>query len=103
MKGKGISPSWWKKVTEKDFVSALGKLLFLILLCGLLLLLMLEKTGGGIEWIFARFPILKVVEVSPVGLYVLWLVSLWLGFMLGKRAGMKRGAARERKRLGIPF
>ena len=93
----------WKEVKEEGFVSILGKLLFLILACGLLLLFVLEKTGDGIEWIFARFPILKVVDVSPVGLYVLWLVSLWLVFKIGKQVGMKRGAARERKRLGIPL
>jgi hypothetical protein len=98
-----MSPSLWKKVKEEGFVSILGKLLFLFLACGLLLLLVLEKTGGGIEWIFARFPILKVVDVSPVGLYVIWLVSLWLVFKIGKQVGMKRGAARERKRLGIPL
>jgi hypothetical protein len=103
MKGKGISPSLWKKVKEESFVSILGKLLFLILVYGLLLLLALEKKGGGVEWIFARFPILKVVDVSPVGLYIIWLVSLWLGFKIGKQVGMKRGAAKERKRLGIPF
>lgn len=103
MKAKGTSPSLWKKMKEEGFVSILGKLLFLILVCGLLLLLILEKTGGGIEWIFARFPILNVVDVSPVGLYILWLVSLWLVFKIGKQVGMKRGAARERKRLGIPF
>jgi len=44
-----------------------------------------------------------VVDVSPVGLYVLWLVSLWLVFKIGKQVGLKRGAARERKRLGIPL
>ena len=98
-----MSPSLWKKVKEEGFVSILGKLLFLILACGLLLLLVLEKTGDGIEWIFARFPILNVVDVSPVGLYVLWLVSLWLVFKFGKQVGLKRGAARERKRLGIPL
>ena len=98
-----MSPSLWKKVKEEGFVSILGKLLFLILACGLLLLFVLEKTGGGIEWIFARFPILNVVDVSPVGLYVLWLVSLWLVFKIGKQVGLKRGAARERKRLGIPL
>jgi hypothetical protein len=103
MKGKGISPSLWKKVKEESFVSILGKILFLILVYGLLLLLVLEKKGGGIEWIFSRFPILKEVEVSPVGLYIIWLVSLWLGFRIGKHGGMKKGAARERKRLGIPL
>jgi len=103
MQGTGTSPSLWKRVKDESFVSILGKLLFLILVSGLLLLLVLERTGGGIEWIFARFPILKVVDVSPVGLYIVWLVSLWLGFKLGKQVGMKRGAARERKRLGIPL
>jgi hypothetical protein len=104
MKVKDNFPSLWKRVKEEGFVSILGKLLFLILVCGLLLLFVLEKAGGGIEWILARFPILKVVsDVSPIGLYVFWLVSLWLGFKIGKQVGMKRGAARERKRLGIPF
>lgn len=103
MKGKGIYPSLWKKVNEEGFVSILGKLLFLILVCGLLLLLFLERAGGGIEWILARFPILEVITVSPVGLYIVWLVSLWIGYKIGKRVGMKRGAATERKRLGIPF
>ncbi len=104
MKGKGIFPSLWKKDKEEGFVSILVKLLFLILVCGLIFLLIIVKAGGGIEWIFARFPILKVVsDVSPVGLYIFWLVSLWLGFKIGKQVGMKRGAARERKKLGIPF
>jgi hypothetical protein len=103
MKGTGFSPSLWKKVKEESFVSLLGKILFLILVYGLLLLLVLEKKGGGIEWIIARIPILKEVEVSPVGLYVVWLVSLWLGFRIGKQVGMKKGASRERKRLGIPL
>lgn len=103
MKEKGSSPSLWKKVNESSFASIMGKLLFLILVSGLLVLLVLEKRGGGMEWIFARFPILRDVEVSPVGLYVIWLVSLWLGFRLGKRVGMKRGADKERKNLGLPF
>jgi len=89
---------------EEGFFSILGKLLFLILLCGLLFILDLERAGRGIEWILARFPILKVVgDVSPVGLYIFWLVSLWIGFKIGKQVGMKRAAARERKKLGIPF
>ena len=108
MKEKGIFPSLWKKDKEEGFASILGKLLFLILVYGLLLLLVFERAGGGIEWIsewiLARFPILKVVrDISPVGLYVFWLVTLWLGFKIGKRAGMRGVAARERKRLGIPF
>ena len=104
MKVKGTSPSLRKKMKEEGFFSILGKLLFLILVCGLLLLFVLEKAGGGIEWILARFPILKVVgDVSPVGLYIFWLVSLWIGFKIGKQVGMKRAAARERKKLGIPF
>lgn len=104
MKVKGNSPSSWKRLKEEGFVSILGKLLFLILVCGLLFLFVLEKAGGGVEWILARFPILKVVrDVSPVGLYIFWLVSLWLAFEIGKKAGMKRGALRERNRLGIPF
>jgi hypothetical protein len=107
MKGKGISPSLWKKDKDEGFVSILGKLLFLILVSGLLLLLVLEKAGGGIdgiEWILARFPILKVVrDVSPVDLYIFWLVTLWFGYKIGKQAGKRGVAARERKRLGIPF
>jgi hypothetical protein len=104
MKGKGIFPSLWKKDKEEGFVSILGKLLFLILACGLLLLLLLEKAGGGIAWILTRFPILKVVrDVSPVDLYIFWLVTLWLGYKIGKQVGMRGVAARERKRLGIPF
>lgn len=104
MKGKGIFSSLWKKDKEEGFVSILVKLLFLILACGLLLLLLLEKAGGGIEWIFARLPILKVVrEVSPVDLYIFWLVTLWLGYKIGKQVGRRGVAARERKRLGIPF
>ena len=99
-----ISPSWWDQVKEEGFVSILGKLLFLILVYGLLLVLILEKEGGGIDWIFAQFPILEVVrDVSPVGLYIFWLLSLWTGFKFGKQVGMTRGAARERNRVGIPF
>jgi hypothetical protein len=104
MKVKGTSSSLWKKGKEEGFFSILGKLLFLILLCGLLFLLDLERAGRGIEWILARFPILKVAgDVSPVGLYIFWLVSVWIGFKIGKQVGMKRAAARERKKLGIPF
>lgn len=99
----GISPSIWKRVKEESFISILGKLLFLVLVWGLVYLLVLERTGGGIDWILIRFPILKVVDVSPVGLYIIWLVSLWLAFKIGKRVGMKKGAIRERKRLGIPL
>jgi hypothetical protein len=44
-----------------------------------------------------------VGDVTPVGLYIFWLVSLWLGFIIGKQVGMKRAASRERKKLGIPF
>ncbi len=104
MKEKSNLPSWWKRVKEEGFVSILGKLLFLILVYGLLLVLVLEKEGGGMDWIFARFPILEAVRgISPVGLYIFWLVSLWVGFRFGKHVGMKRGAERERQRLGIPF
>ena len=99
----GISPSIWKRVKDESFISILGKLLFLVLVWGLVLLLVLERTGAGIDWILNRFPILKVVDVSPVGLYIFWLFSLWLGFKIGKQLGMKRGAARERKKLGIPY
>jgi hypothetical protein len=94
----------WKKVKEEGFFSVLGKLLFLILLCGLLFILDPGRARGGMEWIFAQFPILRVAyDVTPVGLYIFWLVSLWLGFNIGKQAGMKRAASRERKKLGIPF
>ncbi|HEX9135672.1 MAG TPA: hypothetical protein VF905_01840 [Nitrospirota bacterium] len=99
----GISPSIWKRVKEESFISILGKLLSLVLVWGLVFLIVLERTGAGIDWILNRFPILKVVDVSPVGLYIIWLVSLWLAFKIGKRVGMKKGAIRERKRLGIPL
>lgn len=100
----GISKSWWNQVKDEGFVSILGKLLFLILIYGLLFVLVLEKEGGGLDWIFARFPILEVVRgVSPVGLYIFWLLSLWVGFKFGKQVSMKRGAVRERNRIGIPF
>jgi hypothetical protein len=102
MKGKRKFPSLWRK--GEGFISVVGKLLFLILLYGLAFLLILEKTGIGTEWIFDRSPILQTArEVSPVGLYSFWLVSLWLGFKIGKRTGLKRGASRERQKLGIPF
>ena len=101
---KGASKSSWKKVKEDGFFSFLGKLLFFILLCGLLFISDPERAGRGMEWILVRFPILKVVgEVTPAGLYVFWLVSLWLGFKIGKQAGLKKAASRERKKLGIPF
>ncbi|MFZ2225665.1 MAG: hypothetical protein WAV26_13365 [Candidatus Deferrimicrobium sp.] len=94
----------WKKMKEEGFFSILGKLLFLILLCGLLFILDPERARRGIKWIFSQFPTLKVVgDVTPVGLYIFWLVSLWLGFKIGKQVGMKRAASRERKKLGIPF
>lgn len=99
-----ISSSWWNNVKDEGFVSILGKLLFLLLVYGLLLVLILEKEGGGMDWIFAQFPILELVrDVSPVGLYIFWLVSLWIGFKFGKQAGMNRGAVKERNRMGIPF
>lgn len=100
----GISKSWWNQVKDEGFVSILGKLLFLILIYGLLLVLILEKEGGGLDPIFARFPILEVVRgVSPVGLYIFWLFTLWIGFKFGKQVGMTRGAVRERNRMGIPY
>lgn len=99
-----ISSSWWDHVKEEGFVSILGKLLFLILVYGLLLLLILEIEGGGINWIFVQIPILEVVrDVSHVGLYIFWLLSLWIGFKFGKHVGMTRGAVKERNRMGIPF
>lgn len=104
MTANGVSASWWNQVKAEGFASILGKLLFLILIYGLLLVLILEKEGGGIDWIFATIPILEMVrDVSPVGLYIFWLLSLWIGFKFGKHAGMTRGAARERNRMGIPF
>lgn len=99
----GISPSIWKKIKEESFISILGKLLFLVLVWCLVFLLVLERTGGGIDWILTRFPILKTVDVSPVGLYIIWLVSLWLAYKIGKHVGMRKGAVKERKRLGIPL
>lgn len=103
MKSTGKSPSLWKRKDE-GFGSVFVKLLFLILVYGLVALMFIEKTEGGTDWIFARFPILNVVrDVSPIGLYIFWLFSLWLGFKIGKQLGMKRGAARERKKLGIPY
>jgi hypothetical protein len=99
-----ISSSLWDQVKKEGFVSILGKLLFLILVYGLLLLLILEKEGGGIDWIIAQFPIIDLVRgVSPVGLYIFWLLSLWIGFKFGKQVGMARGAVKERNRIGIPF
>jgi len=105
MKRKGLLTSLWKKDREEGVVSILYKLLFLILVFGLVLLLVLEKAGGGMGWVFARFPILKKVieDASPVSLYLFWLISLWLGFKIGKHVGMKRGAVNERRKLGIAF
>jgi hypothetical protein len=94
----------WDLVKHEGFFSILGKLLFLILVYGLLLVLVLETEGRGIKWIFAQFPFLEVArDVSPVGLYIFWLVSLWLGFKFGKQVGIKKGAVIERKRIGMPF
>ena len=94
----------WDLVKLEGFFSILGKLLFLILVYGLLLVLVFETEGGGIKWIFAHFPFLEVArDVSPVGLYILWLISLWLGFKFGKQAGIKKGAVIERKRIGLTF
>ena len=104
MTAKGTSKSLWKKVKADGFFSFLGKLLFFILLCGLLFISDPERAGRGMEWIFVQFPILKAVgDITPVGLYIFWLVSLWLGFKIGKQVGLKRAASRERKKLGIPF
>lgn len=99
-----ISSSWWVQFKNEGFVSIFAKLLFLLLIYGLLLVLIFEKEGGGTNWIFAQFPILGVVrDISFVGLYIFWLVTLWIGFKFGKQAGMARGAARERNRMGVPF
>lgn len=104
MTTNSVSRSWWNQVKEEGFVSILGKLVFLILVYGLLLLTILEIEGGGIEWVFAHIPFLQVFrDVSHVGLYVFWLVSLWIGFKIGKHVGITRGAVRERNRMGIPF
>lgn len=103
MKASGNPASLWRRKDE-GFLSIFAKLLYLILVYGLVVLLILDKTGSGTGWIFARFPVLEVVrDVSPAGLYLFWLVSLWIGYMIGKHTGLKRGASRERKRLGIPF
>jgi hypothetical protein len=65
----GISSSWWDQMKEEGFVSTLGTFLFLILVYGLLLLLILEKEGDGINWISAQIPFLEVArDVSHVGL-----------------------------------
>ena len=82
----------------------LYKLLFLLLVSALLLLLVLERAGVGTEQILARFPVLKgVANVSLVEAYIFWLASVWLGFEIGNQVGVRKGAARERKKLGIPF
>lgn len=104
MTGSGFPSSWSNQVKEEGLISILGKILFLILIYGLVLVLILEKEGSGVDWIFARIPFLEVFrDVSPVGLYIFWLVSLWLGYRFGKQVGMTRGAARERNRVGIPY
>lgn len=104
MAANSITSSWWEHTKEEGLISILGKLLFLILIYGLVLLLILEKEGGGIDWIYAQVPILEVVrDVSFVGLYIFWLLSLWIAFKFGKQAGLTRGAARERNRMGVPF
>lgn len=93
-----------KTVKAEGFLPTLGKVLFLMLLCGLLLQLILVQAGIGTEWIFERFPILNAVrDVLPDVLYIFWPLSVWLGFKIGKHAGMKKGALREREKLGIPF
>jgi hypothetical protein len=100
----GIAQSWWDQVKGEGFVSIFAKILFMILVYGLLFILILEKEGGGIDWIIAQFPIIDLVRgVSPVGLYIFWLLSLWIGFKFGKQVGMARGAVKERNRIGIPF
>lgn len=104
MAENGVFSYWWDQMKEEGFASILAKFLFLALIYGLFLVLILEKEGGGMTWVFVRFPILEMVRgVSFVGLYVFWLLSLWIGFKFGKRAGMVRGAARERNKMGIPF
>ena len=100
----GRGQYWWDLVKHEGFFSILGKLLFLIFVYGFLLVLVIEAEGRGIKWIFAHFPFLEVVrDVSPVGLYIFWLISLWLGFKFGKQVGIKKGVVMERKRLGMPF
>jgi len=104
MEVKIMSQSWWDQIKDEGFVSFFGKLLFMILIYGLFFVLILEKEGGGLHWIFVKFPFLEVARsVSPAGLYVFWLLSIWIGFKFGKQVGMTRGAARERNRIGIPF
>lgn len=103
MTRNGVASNWWIQVREEGFFSVFAKVLFLILIYGLALVLILTKEHGGINWLFSRLPILEAVySLSFVGLYIFWLVSLWIGFQFGKRAGMARGAVKERNRmLGI--
>ncbi len=105
MKRDGLVASLWKRDKEEGFASILYKLLFLVLVFGLVLLMALERAGGGLVWVRGRLPILEdlVEYISPDVLYFLWLVSIWLGFKVGKHVGMKRGAVNERRRLGIAF
>ena len=105
MKREGLFASMWRRDKEEGFASILYKLLFLILVLGLVLRMGFEKAGGGMGWVLDRFPVLEhlVEYISPDVLYFFWLVSIWVGFRIGKRVGMKRGAVDERRRLGIAF
>jgi hypothetical protein len=104
MKRGGVFASLWKRDRQEGYGPILYKILFLLLVSGLLMLLLLERAGIGTERIVARFPALKgVANVSVVEAYLFWLASVWLGFEIGKQVGVRKGAARERKKLGIPF
>ena len=105
MKREGLFALMWKKDKEEGIASILYKLLFLALVLGLVLRMAYEKAGGGMGWVLDRYPILgNMVEyVSPDVIYFFWLASIWLGYKIGKRTGMKRGAINERRRLGIAF
>lgn len=104
MKRKRIFTSVKTALKEEGFLSILTKFLFLILVYGLLFLLLLARVEGGMDWILARFRVPEVIrDLSSLDLYTFWLFSLLLAFKIGRRGGIKKGAARERNRLGIPF
>jgi hypothetical protein len=110
MKGKRIFTPVKTAMKEEGFLSILTKFLFLIL-AYILLFLLLFAREGGMDWILVRFPVPKVIRdltsvdlyLTSVDLYTFWLFSLLLAFKIGRRAGKKIGAVRERNRLGIPF